>query len=272
MSTSSLLSSPPSNLNSSVSVSSSPTTSRQKIASRSPSNRNRRVPRRRARGPQQKLVATLQLWREQRWGIKAFLKQWIKAGVDGFTNTRRINLLQEALEDPEIQTALASANKGYNHDLSTERLVDEFNVLIGKDFFNKCDHPIAIENIDYSLAFKVIESNAPTWTALLTTLMSNQRHDWSSYGALQARQPNQQRAYFITALLCRCRAQHTASFLAKSIGIYLHGSGVKRRVLELLAGLGICDSYKTVHQMTSNIAGNAKASALSLNIVMPSSL
>jgi len=62
------------------------------------------------------------LWKEQRWGIKAFLKQWVNAEMDSFVRTRRIQLLQEALEQSEVQTALEIASTDKN-DLSTETLV-----------------------------------------------------------------------------------------------------------------------------------------------------
>jgi hypothetical protein len=81
-------------------------------------------------------------------------------------------------------------------------------------------------------------------------------------------QLNKQRVYLITAIICRCRARGTANFLPKTLGIYLHGSGVKRRVIEVLAGLGICDSYQPINQMISNIAEYAKACILSINIIM----
>jgi hypothetical protein len=259
-------SSPLSNLNSSV-LFSSPTVPRQIYISGSPSRRHSRFRRSRARlSSRQKFLTTLELWKEQRWGIKAFLKQWVNAEMDSFVRARRIQLLQEALEQSEVQTALEIASTDKN-DLSTETLVKEFNALVGKDFLNKYDHTASIEKLNYALAFEVIESNAPTWTALLTWLMSNQRHHWSSYRHSQNWQLIQQQAYLITAI-CRCRARKTANFLAKTMGIYLHGSGIKRRVIEVLAGLGICDSYQLVNQMISNIAECAKVRILSINIII----
>jgi hypothetical protein len=116
--------------------------------------------------PLQQFLATLQLWKER---IKAFLKQWVNTEIDSFVRTRRIQLLQEALEQLEVQTALETASTDKN-DLSTETHVMEFNVLIGKDFLNKYNHTASIEN-NYALAFEVIESNAPTWISLLARLM-----------------------------------------------------------------------------------------------------
>ena len=159
---SSPLSSPLSNLNSSVL--SSPTVPRQISTSGFLSRRHSCFHR---LSSQQKFLATLQLWKER---IKAFLKQWVNTEIDSFVRTRRIQLLQEALEQLEVQTALETASTDKN-DLSTETHVMEFNVLIGKDFLNKYNHTASIEKLNYALAFEVIESNAPTWISLLARLM-----------------------------------------------------------------------------------------------------
>jgi hypothetical protein len=132
---------------------------------------------------------------EQWWGIKAFLKQWVESETDSFTRTRQIQLLQEALDQVEVRTALATSTD--DNDLSTETLVKKFNALIGKDFLHKYDHTASIEKLDYALAFEVIESNAPTWASLLTQLMSHQRHHWSSYGPSKNWQPNKQQVYLL---------------------------------------------------------------------------
>src|SRR6202046_1448156 len=91
-------SSPLSNLNSSV-LFSSPTVPRQIYISGSLSHRHSRFRRSRAHlSSRQKFLTTLELWKEQRWGIKAFLKQWEIAERAGFWGQRRIEFLQEQLE------------------------------------------------------------------------------------------------------------------------------------------------------------------------------
>lgn len=48
---------------------------------------------------------------------------------------RRVQLLEDALEQAAIGTAFvaASTDNGNTDDLSTDRLLEKFNVLIGKD-------------------------------------------------------------------------------------------------------------------------------------------
>jgi hypothetical protein len=68
----------------------------------------------------------------------------------------------------------------------------------------------------------------------------------------------QQRAYLIRAIIYRTRARKTSNYLSKALGIYLLGSGTKRRVIETLAGLGICERYQCINQLLSGIATEAK--------------
>jgi hypothetical protein len=39
------------------------------------------------------------------------------------------------------------------------------------------------------------------------------------------------------------------------LGLYMLGSGVKRRVINVLAGLGICDSYMPLNELYGRVAG-----------------
>ncbi|XTI94821.1 hypothetical protein V2W45_1253931, partial [Cenococcum geophilum] len=53
--------------------------------------------------------------------------------------------------------------------------------------------------------------------------------------------------YLITSIIYRSYARSTANFFVKMLGIYLLGSGIKRRVIKVLAGLGFYNSYKYIN-------------------------
>jgi hypothetical protein len=143
-------------------------------------------------------------------------------------------------------------------DISSTELIQELDALLGQPYFNKFDHSTSMEKVDFFQVSEKIKSTAPTWTALLEKLMSNQRQGWSSYKGSGNSKIVQQQLYLITSIICRSRARHTANFFAKMLGIYLLGSGVKRRVIEVLAGLGLCDGYKYINRHLTDIANNAK--------------
>ena len=217
--------------------------------------------------PQQKLMITEHLWREQQWKIKTFLQKWVKTESDAFANQWWIWLLQEALEQSEVQTARAAAASHDDGDISAAKLIEEFDALVEKLFFSKYESSTSIKKLDYFLTFKIIELTASTWTTLLTQLMSNQQQKWSSYNESKNQQSNQQWVYLITAILCRCHARNTANFLAKTMSVYLHKSSVKQQVLEMLAELEVCDDYKYINWLISSIAENVKKDTSIINSI-----
>ena len=66
--------------------------------------------------------------------------------------------------------------------------------------------------------------------------------------------------YVITALVTRLRARKRENFLPKVIGVYLQGSGVKRRVIDTLAGMGLFDTYWHVNKTMDSVASQARVS------------
>lgn len=181
-------------------------------------------------------------------------------GSGGFHTSQRISALQSALQQSEVQEALWTYTNTLENDVSTAKLAQELDTLLSEPFFTKYESITPIEQLDFAQAFKVIESTAPTWLALLLQLLSNRRQSWSSYKGTHNLAPVWQRIYLITAIICRSRGRDTANFLAKIMGVYFHSSGVKRRVIEVLAGFGVCDTYKYINRVLAQIADNAKES------------
>jgi len=75
---------------------------------------------------------------------------------------QEIQLLQQMLKQSEIQTALAAAASHDDSDLSAAKLIEKFDALVEKSFFNKYEHTTFIEKLDYFLTFKIIELTALT--------------------------------------------------------------------------------------------------------------
>jgi len=46
------------------------------------------------------------------------------------------------------------------------------------------------------------------------------------------------------------------TFTSSSAYIYFQSTGVKRRVLQGLAGMGICETYHTINKLNESIAAN----------------
>ncbi len=103
---------------------------------------------------------------------------------------------------------------------------------------------------------KIIEKTAPTWHTMLLQLIGNQRAHRSSYIANTESSAIMlsKRLFAITSMICHSRAKQRSNVLSSMLAIYLVGSGVKRRVIEVLSGLGVCYSYYQANRLVRNIA------------------
>ena len=139
----------------------------------------------------------------------------------------------------------------------------ELNGLISQPFFNQFREEDRAEDIRYEGAYKELERSAPIWCGFLMQVLQHSRTHRSSYPQRKDLAPIQQKAYLITSVICRARATKTSNYLTRTLGLYLVSSGVKRRVIEVLAGLGICDSYPQLNELYERIAAKGEVSRLS---------
>ena len=64
----------------------------------------------------------------------------------------------------------------------------------------------------------------------------------------------------ICSILAHARAPVKSSNFPTLLGLHLHSMGVKRRTLNVLAGLGITPSYKTINSRRGQLAEIGKVS------------
>ena len=65
------------------------------------------------------------------------------------------------------------------------------------------------------------------------------------------------RFVLIFSILCFTRRRNTCNNIPRLLGLYFQSMGVKRRVLQVLAGLGVCESYHTINHLNEGIATEA---------------
>ena len=71
----------------------------------------------------------------------------------------------------------------------------------------------------------------------------------------------------ITSMICLSQARNQSNFFATIIDIYLIGSGVKRRVIEMLSGLGICHSYWKANRALHDVADAARVCTATIQLL-----
>jgi len=209
---------------------------------------------------QEKLQIVLATLRSIQWSFSHFLKVWAGAvrtgqGADILlerTRHRTCKQRQELLYHitDEIRTF---------HGLSQAQafksvIIQEISTLIGKEHFDVFRHTVNPDDIDFSSANRVIAIHAPIWSDLLYSVLTNERAHRPSYGAGDQGDVISSRLYMITSLVCHSRAKLRSNALQSLLSVYLLGSGVKRRVIELLARLGICLGYHQGNRLMKRIA------------------
>jgi hypothetical protein len=204
---------------------------------------------------QSQMAAVMKAFRAQRLGVGTFIRAWIEQNKNHQTRIRKL-----VSQDPVLREAF-----GIECDTTTggqfEALVtQELGNLSSQPFFNQFQEEDRAENIGYAGAHNKLEEVAPIWCGFLMRVLQNSRAHRESYPERKDLTLIQQKAYLVTSVICRARARKNSNYLAKTLGLYLISSGVKRRVIEVLAGLGICDTYKHLYGLYERIAKKGEAS------------
>ncbi|KAM4062025.1 hypothetical protein HRG_013511 [Hirsutella rhossiliensis] len=128
------------------------------------------------------------------------------------------------------------------------------------------DYKRILSDMQFEKIYKQVSTHAPLLYRLLNGLMApkTERKD------RPPRDPAKfnHRIAIITSILCYSRASEGSNKFPRVFSAFLHSNGVKRRVLDLLHQLGLCEGYKGVHRHLETVAEQAKATspALSVNV------
>ena len=117
----------------------------------------------------------------------------------------------------------------------------EFNALIDISYFGRFDYIAEFDNIDFDVAFQSVQTAASIWYWMLVYVLSNSR---ISRNSSVVSSDLRRFIFVITSIVCYSRAKKRSNYFFIMLDAYLIGSGVKRRVIETLAGFRLCYSYK----------------------------
>jgi hypothetical protein len=99
------------------------------------------------------------------------------------------------------------------------------------------------KDMDLSMAGKELSEHAPLFTNLMTELAFNTR---SGGNQGYSRQEEEGYLVMLASILLLKSSRDTATRFARMLGLYLQGTGVKRRAIEVLDGLGVTECYRTL--------------------------
>ena len=219
------------------------------------------------RQTREKLEQVVALLHVLQWSFTELLLAW----TGSYTNARDVVLpsnkyrmpaqrrrsVYRALKDSRWR-ALDRSRSGSGYGL-VGAVRGEIDALIQQPSFARFDHRTTIEDFNFSAAFSTIRTMAPTWHHLMTSLLSNQRGHCTSYTGTGANaEAVTKRTFMVTSMVCHARAKKRSNAFPSMLHTYLHGSGMKRRSMEVLSGLGICLSYSSGNRIMRMIAEEAK--------------
>lgn len=209
---------------------------------------------------QEKLSTVYRVLRDDcRWTIQEFLTAWISDEVlDDCGRYQRApwrrKAIRELAQDEDFRAKCGLSSEAVDLAMIKTELLA---LIEQQPVFGRYIPGASIESIDFQQAFQTIHVSAPVWHRLITSLLYNTRAHRESYPAQVARGLPQQ-VFMVTAFVCHAQFKKSSSFFQTLLSVYLHGSGVKRRVLDTLHGLGICHSYNTINRRMEKVAAEAR--------------
>jgi hypothetical protein len=207
------------------------------------------------------------LFQQHRWTLKDLIRHMVTAESDQKNahscSTRARALANAIWKQEEVAEMLARVSQD-NRPLENSALVDRIRAELqnasaaGLGEF-KIDATITSLDIA-GLAARVQEAAPELWQ-LLGAIMEPQdgRSRRNTFVKFEGS------ILMICSILAHGRAPIKASNFPTLLGLHLHSMGVKRRTINVLAGLGITPSYKTINTRRGQLAeiGNV------LNLLQP---
>ena len=211
----------------------------------------------------QKLDLILHILRRSRTTFADLVRAWIESTPGEPTGRARQQKAKQLLDPIWDEDMLPLFERT---DTFQERVTDSTTKVIRSELkelqkkvlvFGKYDTATNVEDINFVEVHREIEEHGPNLSRLIDEAAVCQRPD------KHIRQEQPGRIVTITAMLGLGRARQSANFLTRALGVYLHSSGVRRRVINTLHGLGIVDCYLTIQQTVKRIAQHSQESVYS---------
>jgi hypothetical protein len=174
------------------------------------------------------------------------------------TKKRARDLSTAIFEDEDVINALSRAsNHLQDHQILNMAKVfqTELRALHAEPSLGEYDVDIDAHNLDMSgLAGRAKELVPGLWHLMQGVIKSSSGDDDGGKGGIDSK------LLMICMMLAHLRAPRKNGCFHSLLGIHLHSMGVKRRVIDLLASLGVTISYSTVLTYCNSIGKRATVS------------
>jgi hypothetical protein len=207
-----------------------------------------------------------ELDRKHRWSIKDLVYYMVTAKPIkkyGMSCLARAKALSDGIyQQEEVVEQLAHASQDIRtvgNSVLVGRIRAELRSLSKPDIgLGEFDPGTDIAKLDIPALAERVQKVAPELWQLLGALMEPQdaRSHRDTFAEYQGS------IVMICSILAHARAPKTSNNLPMLLGLYLHSMGVKRRTINVLAGLGITSSYWSVNARRGELADIGKVPPL----------
>jgi hypothetical protein len=198
-----------------------------------------------------------------RWSFKDFIYFYATAPAEKrYTMSRkmRVRRLAEALDKKELLAPLFDRSSVLYESaipFVINNLHAEVEALCKPNTgLGEFDSDTPVHNLDISSFSRRIRTAAPNLYRLLLLLMGGEDSDKTSdkYGGA---------IFLLCSVIVFQASPINGNQFPTLLGVYTHSMGAKRRLISVLAGLGIIPSYRTIMRRLDELAGLGKVPSLS---------
>jgi hypothetical protein len=220
----------------------------------------------------EKLCKFRQTMRECRWNICDLVHFWYtqespeEVTNDPITKGKRRRDLAMAIAGQdgllrEVLTEAITENREKIVDSIAEVLKGELDSLLSLKAFQNFSFS-AFDEVNLEDVPRHMMEKAPVLFELLMRLMESPYV--LSRSGYKPRDPgrDKKRAFLIASILSNARKPKKSTLLPRAIGLYCHSTGAKRRLLNVLSGLGVIESYMTIRRTLDAAAGKSRVRSI----------
>jgi hypothetical protein len=203
---------------------------------------------------------------KHRWSIKDLVYYLVTEEPTkkyGMSCLARAKALSDGIyQQEEVVEKLSHASQDIRN-VGSSALVDRIraelrSVTQAEVGLGEFDPETDITNLDIPALAKRLQAAAPELWQLLGALMepqkaSSRRNTFAQYEGHMV---------MICSILAHARAPRLSNNLSTLLGLHLHSMGVKRRTINVLAGLGITSSYWSVNARLGELTDIGKVQCL----------
>ena len=191
-----------------------------------------------------------ELFEKHRWSIKDLIYHLVTAKPEKKFATKcssRAKILSDAIyKQEEVVKQLSRSSKAIQTVGNTEltnRLRAELHAVSKPNIgLGKFESEKEVDELDIPALAERVQKAAPELWALLASLMEPPRTTSNrDAGTLKGS------TVMICSILAYGRTPRKCNNLPMLLGLHLHSMGVKRRTINVLAGLGVSSSYRAVN-------------------------